>query len=222
MSNAIIVGGKLFDVLGPVKTLIGTEQEVRAGEGYNKRRRRDIDMGVWHWTGSENSLSVMAAVLRRRKLGVEFAIDPGGVIWQFCDPTIVNTADAGRVNDRSFGVEIVNYGFKWGKNRPIPRQGQGRPTYECRMNDRTRTFAHFHPAQIAAALSLANAMSTACDIPRRVPTCCEGWYVDWDTLPQEELDAFTGHLGHYHITKKKSDPGLDLLEVFRSSFSSLL
>jgi len=217
----IIVGGKKYPVLGPVKLWTATGLEATPIRGA-RRRRRSIDLGVWHWTGGEGDAHTLFMVLRKKGYGVEFYINQLGVIYQFCDPRLVDTFDAGKVNDRSFGVEIANYGFKWGKKRTIPKKGVARPTYTCELQGRRRRFAHFYPPQIAAGLSLANAMSEACSIPREVPTSGGGYWVDPDTMDEDRLDKFKGHVGHFHIKDSKSDPGLDLLGAFRSSWAARL
>lgn len=216
----IIVGGKRWPVIAPVKLWTETGFETTPGRGA-RRRRRSIDLGVWHWTGGEGNAETLFRVLSSRDLGVEFFIDHDGVIWQFCDPQLVDTFDAGRVNDRSFGTEIANYGFR-GRGVAIPRRGSARQIYECELNGERRKFAHFFPQQIAAALSLADAMSKACSIPRVVPTSGDGWWVDPDTLDASRLDGFKGHIGHYHITNRKIDPGFDLLESFRAAWAAEL
>ena len=86
------------------------------------------------------------------------------------------------------------------------------------MNDKARTFAHFWPNQIAAALSLATAMSKACSIPMKVPEAANAFWLEPDTMSWQRLCAFKGHVGHFHITDQKSDPGFDLLETFRASW----
>lgn len=217
----IIVGGKRWSVISPVKLWTETGLEITPERGARKRQRK-IDLGVLHWTGGEGKAKTLFRVLMSKGYGVEFFVDHFGVVWQFCDPCLVDTFDAGRVNDRSYGVEIANYGFTWGKNRPIPKRGRARPTYFCELNGRRRKFAHFYPVQIASTLSLADTMSKALSIPRQVPTSGGGYWVDPDTLDADRLDAFKGHVGHFHITNRKSDPGLDLLEAFRASWAGEL
>ena len=48
----IIVGGKRYPVLGPVELWTETGLETTPGRGARKRRRK-IDLGVYHWTGGE-------------------------------------------------------------------------------------------------------------------------------------------------------------------------
>lgn len=215
----VIVNGKKFPVLGPVHLWDETGMETTPGRGARKRRRK-IGLGVWHWTGGEGSANTLFRVLNKRELGVEFYIDQKGEIWQFCDPALVDTFDAGWVNDRSFGVEIANYGYR-GRNRLAPAKGRGRKLYTTIMNGRSRTFAHFYPAQIAAALSLAEAMSKALGIPRTVPRGMTG-FVESNYMNPERVRQFHGHIGHFHCSNVKSDPGLDLLQAFQAAFCATL
>lgn len=211
--DGIIIGDKRIPTAAPVRTWLEHGIEFKAGEGYNKRRRQEIDLHVIHWTGGENKPETLAATLRRRKLGIEFSIYRGEV-WQFCDPILVDTADAGHINPRSVGTEIINYGFRR-RAADIPRAGRARPLYRCLLRGKYRTFAHFWPADIAAAIALSEALSTALPIPRCVPMS-GSYMVAPRTLDPMELRAFKGHLGHFHISARKSDPGFDILEALRA------
>lgn len=215
----IIVAGKRWPVLGPVHLWDDTGLETAPGRGARKRRRK-IDLAVWHWTGGEGNAQRLFDVLNVRELGVEFFIDPESEIWQFCDPSLVDTFDAGWINDRSAGVEIANYGYR-GRNRPVPAKGRKRPLYTTIMNGRRRTFAHFWPKQIATALSLGDALSQALKIPRAVPRGMKG-FVNPNLMSRPAVRRFQGHLGHFHVSEVKSDPGLDLLEAFRCAWTAEL
>lgn len=215
----IIVGGKRWPVLGPVHRWDETGMETAPGRGARKRKRK-IDLAVWHWTGGEGNARTLFRVLNKRELGVEFYIDQKGAIWQFCDPSLVDTFDAGWVNDRSVGTEIANYGYR-GRNRPVPAKGCRRVLYTTILNGRRRTFAHFYPAQIAAALSLADALNQALDIPEAVPRGAKG-FVNPNYMEPKRVRRFQGHIGHFHCNERKSDPGLDLLEAFRCAWAAEL
>ncbi len=180
--------------------------EFRPGDGYNHRRRRYlegdkskplINLAVWHWTGGEGNPDVMAETLRKRKLGIEFAIDRVGDVWQFCDPGEVDTADAGKLNFRSLGVEIVCYGF-----RPmvmlVPKLGRDRLIYEATTHGRTVNTAKFYPVQLQTACALAEVFSRVLPIPWEVCT--------WETVLPGIKD-FKGHIGHYQCDLDKRDPG---------------
>ena len=218
--RAIVVGDREYPVVPEVRLWTETGLEFRAGEGYNKRRRRDIDLAVYHWQGGEGDPERLFETLQSQDYGVEFSAFRG-VIWQYCDPLIVDTADAGIVNKRSVGVEIPNYGYR-ARGRPIPRKGRGRSTYGCTLRGARRRFAHFWPEDIAAVISLAEALSKALPIPRAVPVDPDFYCILARTMTAEELAAFKGHLGHFHITKRKSDPGFDLLEAMRATWATEL
>jgi hypothetical protein len=212
----IIVAGKRWPTLPLVHLWTETGMETTPARGARKRRRK-IDLAVWHWTGGEGDARQLFDVLTKRELGVEFYIDPVGEVWQFCDPALVDTFDAGWINDRSTGTEIANYGFT-GPGRPIPVKGRKRPTYSTIQNGKPQVFAHFWPAQIAAALALGDTLSRALQFPLDVPLGARG-FVAPNLLPRKRVEAFQGHLGHFHVSEVKRDPGLDLLEAFRCSWT---
>lgn len=192
--------------------------EFKPGDGYNHSRRRVltqgqsvplIDTAVWHWTGGEAGPDVMAETLRKRKLGVEFAIGRTGEVWQFCDPGQVDTADAGVLNYRSLGVEIVCYGYRsW--REPLrgtrPRLGNDRELYEATTHGRTVKTARFYECQVQSALALAALFSRVLPIPCDVCTL--------DTLVGD-LKMLRGHVGHYQISLDKRDPGPWFMERLR-------
>jgi hypothetical protein len=222
--NGIIIGGVVY----PVKASNGQDVPVRRwndgqlpavpefkpGDGYNKKRTKPIDLFVFHWTGGENEPIVMAATLRKRDLGVEFAISRGGTIYQYCDPAVVDTADAGIVNSRSAGCEIISYGMP-GLMGP-PKLGADRGVYIATTHGKAAKTARFYPVQIQAAIALAEAFSKAVPaVQRRVPDA------ELQTeMPRALLDQFKGFVGHYHITANKRDPGPELIDALRFAFAA--
>jgi hypothetical protein len=210
MAQGITVGGKLYSILHPETghplPVLGPAEhkvEFHPGDGYNKKRIKPIDLGVFHWTGSENAVETMVETLRKRKLGVEFAISPFGVIYQFCDPTVVDTADAGIANSRSWGVEIVNAGFRrlstfWMEPKYRKPPLGPRPAYSTVLHGTKQNFWDFYPAQTIAALALNKTMVQA------IPT----YTADVCTTPGVvDIAKLKGAIGHYNITTEKLDPG---------------
>ena len=215
MASGLTIGGKVYSVVHPITghpvPVLGPEDhkvEFRPGDGYNKKRVKPIDLGVFHWTGSENSVDQMVRTLRQRKLGVKFAISPYGVIYQFCDPMEVDTADAGIVNSRSWGVEMVNAGFRrmstlWREPR-YRKPPMGPRTYQSVvMHGKKVTVYDFYPAQTQAAFALNSTLVAA------IPTyssavCTESTVVDMTNVK--------GAVGHFHITDAKYDPGLPFMQ----------
>lgn len=210
MAEGIVVGGKVYPLLHPVTKhpipVLGPKdhrQEFKAGDGFNKKRVKPIDLGVFHWTGSENQVETMVEVLRSRKLGIEFSINPYGVLYQFCDPAEVDTADAGIVNSRSWGVEIVSAGLRrastlWMEPKQRKPPMGPRFAYDTMIHGKKVRCYDFYPAQTVTALVLADTMATALSYPRDVATSP-------GVLPG--LSSFRGSIGHFQITEEKLDPG---------------
>jgi hypothetical protein len=218
VAAGVVIGGKTYPLLDPISgdpiPVFGVKdhrQEFRAGDGYNKKRREEINLGVFHWTGSENSIETMVNTLRKRKLGVEFAISPFGSLYQFCDMMEVNTADAGIANSRSWGVEIVNAGTRrastlWREPRyrkpPMgPRQG-----YDTVIHGRKVRCWDFYVQQKLTAFALNKLISDALE------TYPPSVHVDPQVLDIKAKGESAGHIvqgavGHYNISRKKLDPG---------------
>jgi len=214
MAEGILVGGKIYPLLHPITKhpipVLGTQDhkiEFKPGDGYNKKRVKPIDLGVYHWTGSENQVETMVKVLRQRKLGVEFAISPYGVLYQFCDPMLVDTADAGIANSRSWGVEIVSAGIRrmntlWMEPRARKPPMGPRPSYDTVLHGKKLKCYDFYPAQTATACALNKVMTEA--IP--------GYAKDVCTVPGVvDLATVKGAIGHYNITNEKLDPGTQFM-----------
>jgi hypothetical protein len=215
MATGVIVGGKTYPLLHPltghpipVFNWHDTGMEFKVGDGHNKRRTVDITLGVYHWTGSENPVETMYRVLHNRDLGIEACITALGSLYQFCDPLLVDTADAGRANKISFGVEIINQGVtsllnpkKWKTPRAQMRGGYDlgpRTSYETVIHGRRKRCYDFYPQQTATMCALNALMVEA--IPTYEPNVCiDPGVIDWEN--------FRGAAGHLQIETRKIDPG---------------
>lgn len=226
MATGILVGGKIYPLNHPITghpiPVFGPEDtgiRFEVGDGYNKKRVKEIDLGVFHWTGSENAVETMARVLRKRKLGVEFAISPYGSLYQFCDPLEVDTADAGIANSRSWGVEIVNAGIRrWKRLWREPRYRKvpmgPREKYDTRIHNRRVRCWDFYPVQTITACALNKVLVEAIDTyPANV--CTEP-----GIIAIKGDDVFKGAIGHYNVTRRKLDPGTKLMETLSEFMAS--
>lgn len=213
-ATGLIIGGKAVPCALPVFNWRDHGLEFKPGHG-SRHRKGPPDLFVWHWSAGEGTYEGCFRVLNQRELGVEFYIG-GGIIYQYADPLTVDTYDAGKYNPRSCGCEIRNYGFTdW--DRPLPDGYKARALYETEMNGRKRKFAVFHPGDIAAAIALGEAVSNAIpSIPKEVPSMLPNTLYP-DYIGDRRMRNVHGHIGHYHISDQKSDPGHDLLQAFIDS-----
>lgn len=214
--GAIIMNGKSVETGRPVKTWMETGLECKVGDGARRRTPKTlIDLFVLHWTAGEGGGPECFSVLDQRELGVEFCIDIQGVIWQFADPVLVDTFDAGYVNPRSIGVEITNYGFR---NDPseVPSRGKQRPLYQTSIRNKRRTLARFWPEQLVSAIALVDAVTGALpSIPRNLPGMDGQLFTG--TATRGQIAHYAGVIGHFHLSDEKSDPGTDIFDAFAAT-----
>lgn len=208
--HAVIIGGIEYPCGAEVSTWHDHGLEFHAGKGARKRTQVP-DLLVLHVTGGEGAPPQVYTTLVRRELGIEFVIDIEGVIWQFCDPLLIDTFDAGPINRRSIGVEIVNYGYR-ADPKTVPLKGRARPLYDTIIHGRKIKMARSNPAQLAALVALADTLSLALNIPRRLPRNAAG-DVHTRLMGPAEVYAFRGVLGHLHVSGAKVDPGTDVFDA---------
>ena len=209
--SEIILGGEPVSICAPVRTW--HDHGLFFGPGHGARRRtQKITLGVGHWTGGENPPDTVYRVLRNRKpwpLSVELCIGASGVIWQYADPLVTRCAHAGYANAFAWGFEMVNYGTRAFLSR-IPRAGHHRGLSSETIHGRARKVASFHRGQVESAKALTAAVNGALDLPLDVPRYDDG-RVYSTTMRRQSVREFRGIVGHFHISRRKLDPGPALL-----------
>lgn len=211
--NEILIANMRVQIDAPVLTWHDHGLTFKAGHGARRRHEKQrIDLCVLHWTGAESTARQTFRVLSGRSLGVEFLIDRQGIVWQFADPALIDTFDAGPVNRRSVGVEITNYGFRR-PNQKVPLFGQDRPLYTTQLNGRQRSFAAFYPCQLQSAIALCDGIRGPLrHIEKAIPRNGTNRFIQ-RVLKKRELDSFAGVLGHFHVSERKADPGTEIFEA---------
>ncbi len=213
MTEGVLVGGELRDLRHPITgypiPIFGPDDhgmEFEPGDGHNTHRVQDIDLGIFHWTGSENSLETMFRTLNKRGLGVFSAISPYGSLYTFADPLVVKGAHAGKVNPRAWGCEMVNAGIRrmstlWREPRYRKVKMGAREKYDCRIHGRKVRIWDFYPAQKMTMFALNRLMVDAIDsYPAEVNTAPV-------VLPLTGDDRVTGAAAHYNVNRRKLDCG---------------
>ncbi len=197
--------------------------------------RRHVDQFVLHYDVCGTSRRCFEILQDKRGLSVHFMLDLDGTIYQTLDAK-ERAWHAGTANDRSVGVEIANIGAypdldvlgEWygkdaaGRTRVILPESMGdggirtpgfvgRPAraepIRGRLQGRDLIQYDFTEEQYESLARLAATLSRA--LPGIVLECPRdaGGAPRDRSFTAEELAAFRGVLGHYHVTEKKVDPG---------------
>ena len=215
--NEIIFADMRVEIAAPVITWHEHSLTFKVGKGARRRHpKQKIDIHCVHWTGGEGTARATHRTLTSRELGVEYLIDPWGIVWQFADPAKLDVFDVKTISPRSVGTEITNYGFRR-PGQPIPRPGRDRPIYRTQLNGRARSFAAFTPWQLKALLALDAGLRTVCPaIKKQIPRNGNGRLIR-RKLKKAELDNYSGVLGHFHVSSRKLDPGTDIFEALEAA-----
>jgi len=170
-----------------------------------------------------------------RGLSVHFMLDLDGTIYQTLDLK-ERAWHAGSANDRSVGIEIANIGAytdmktlaKWydtddsgrtyvtlpesmgdgGLRTPgfVARPARNEPVRGT-INGKALVQYDFTDAQYESLIKL---VATLCQVLPRIepdyPRDTDGQLVT-HVLDKDQRESFEGLLGHFHITKRKVDPG---------------
>ena len=198
--------------------------------------QRQVDQFVLHYDVCGTSRQCFRVLHDLRGLSVHFMLDIDGTIYQTLDLK-ERAWHGGTANDRSIGIEIANIGaYQDPEKGPITkwyaRDEKGlRITIPDEMGDgglRTPGFVgrpvrqelvtgeiqgkvykqyDLTSQQYDSLIKLTGALCSIfpkirCDYPRD----SEGQLIS-HTLDPQALAAFTGVLGHYHLTDEKLDPG---------------
>jgi N-acetyl-anhydromuramyl-L-alanine amidase AmpD len=210
-------------------------EEVRGG-GWDLPLLRDkIDQLVFHYDVDGTSSGCFKSLQDARGLSVHFMLDLDGTIYQTLDVK-EKAWHATIANSRSIGIEIANRGAYTTPNLlkqwyARDTDGRTRITIPLSLGDggeRTKNFVarpirneivrgqvqgqqlvqyDFTPEQYAALIKLTAALCTifpkiTCDYPHD-----EHGQLITQKLPDAQLAAYHGLLGHYHIQTNKQDPG---------------
>lgn len=205
--GCVIVGGKSYPCASEVRGVADHGMEFTPGGPGARPRKLSPQFIALHYTADELAAPALFRALLDRKnrdgkpmpLGIEFAVDRDGVIWQFCDPGAVDTFDLGEYNRVSVGIEITSCG-----RAPLKGKGIDRGTYVDTIGGERITFASFYLRQSKAVLDLVDTLVDAFELPRVVAT-------DKRLLTPAEIASFRGVLGHYHVSADKRDPGTQIL-----------
>ena len=211
--DALIIAGERVSVPFPVVTWDRPDGLSFYEQG-GWRRRRDlsgtpVDLFVLHWDGCTSAHQCFH-VLIERGLSVHLLLDGDGTVYQTLDLLEASAWHAGRVNERSVGVEIQNP-VKLHRNQ---WQTPPRSVIEEARVHTSGAWQHldFYDVQKRRAVQLAEVLCEQLPIPRALPM--DGSHVTRSLAPSR----FRGVCGHYHVSRTKPDPGLSLGPALERAF----
>ncbi len=202
-------------------------------DGWNlSRLREEVDQFVIHYDVCVTSRRCFEVLQDLRGLSVHFMLDVDGTLYQSLD-LAERARHAGAANDRSVGIEIAHVGaYPPGKDawrRRYRTDGAGRRwlTIEDSLyppaggpflvagsedatgviNGRTVIQADFTQAQYRTLEILADFLCREFPRLRRDVPRGENGAMLTRALSRKELDGYRGFLGHFHVSRGKSDPG---------------
>ncbi|MGZ8919939.1 MAG: N-acetylmuramoyl-L-alanine amidase [Limisphaerales bacterium] len=211
------------------------KEQVRGGGWDLLTLQREVDQFVLHFDASGTSRQCFKVLHDIRCLSVHFLLDLDGTIYQTLDVK-ERAWHASLANTRSIGIEIANIGAYSNADtlkRWYRKDHQGRtyiqipPSHQPsgirtpnfiarpdrpelisgRVQGRELVQYDFTPEQYAALAKLTATLcrifpNLRCDFPRDDT----GKVID-AKLADDELRAYRGILGHFHIQSNKVDPG---------------
>jgi N-acetylmuramoyl-L-alanine amidase len=198
--------------------------------------QREVDQFVIHYDVCGTSRQCFKVLHDLRGLSVHFLLDADGTIYQTLDLK-ERGWHASEANDRSIGVEIAGIGAypsadaaelqrfyardeqgvrlvfpaALAKGAPaaktVLRPARGGELLAGEIHGRRLFQYDFTDAQYEALAHLVAALrhalpKIALDVPRDAAGAVRS-----DALSAAEREAFSGLLGHFHVTRNKADPG---------------
>lgn len=194
--------------------------------------RERVTQFVLHFDVCVTSTQCFKTLQDVRGLSVHFMLDVDGTIYQSLD-LVERARHAGTANDVSIGIEIAHIGgYPWNETdwkqyyqlRPDgrydlvipeklhpPKGGPFRTSrsglFEGIINGGRYVMADYTEEQYRSLEALVATLTTVFPKLRKdCPRDASGNVRDGELTP-EELAAFSGILGHHHVTKAKNDPG---------------
>jgi N-acetylmuramoyl-L-alanine amidase len=201
-------------------------QRYGARKGLKERTLEELQKLIFqfvlHFDGCVNSRSCFKSMHNRVRpgggtgcgLSAHFMIDADGTIYQTMD-LVERAYHAEIANTGSVGVEICNRGrvdrSEWPR---LPPEYRTRPTRTVVVNGESHEAYDFRPEQYESIVAVTRTLLRL--FPRIKPEVPEqNGAVIMDTLPDPL--AFSGVIGHYHVERKKWDPGaLDWPRLLRA------
>jgi len=200
-NGSIVVGPKSYRVPFPVVTYF---DDFTIGDTVSRVRKTPVSSIVTHYDVSYSARST-EEILQNRGYSTHFIIDGDdkGTIYQCHNPTTRVAVHAGSFNSRSIGVDLNNPASPKYQKADAKRRGRERQIVELQINESGYRRLSYFPEQIQSFNALLDVLCKSTSVPRMCPRDDQGKPIVGVFL---NADSFEGILGHYHLTRRKSDP----------------
>jgi len=179
-----------------------------------RQRKKPISMIVVHWNVTFSAHSCFN-VLVSRNLSTHFIVDVDGTVYQTLDPVECAAKHAGRVNSISIGIDISNpVLIKYHKKQPSRKIIQDVSVNGSKLTKYLDFFEH----QKEVALKLVKKLCKLFGIPENVP--CDRKGILLKNYDDSIVKSFSGVCGHFHVSRKKIDPGYRMMNYIKRGFES--
>jgi N-acetyl-anhydromuramyl-L-alanine amidase AmpD len=192
-------------------------------------KRTETRCVVLHHTGGVGMAPQVFRTLKTRadkrgrlmNLSVHFCVEPNGNVYQFCDADR-RCAHAGSVDDLngdgiqisgnacSVGVEVVNPASSMASTRGIRRA-----LVREEIHGVEQVATAFTSEQTASTIALTRSLCAAYGLP--FATEMDGTDVFATVMAESQFRQFRGVCGHFHLTRRKRDPGLAILRAIAAT-----
>lgn len=206
----IVIGPKIYLINIPTVTYI---DDFKIGDTTARVRKEIIYQVVLHHDVTFNAVTT-EKILQGRGYSTHFIVDGDreGTIYQCHNPTTKVTFHAGVTNARSIGIDLNNPVELQYAKRDAQLRGRKRPIIKTKVHDREFEMLGYFESQYTSLNSLLQLIVDHIKIEERFPTGPE----DRPFMRNNDVAYFStirnpisyrGIIGHYHITKRKIDPG---------------
>ena len=197
----ILVGPKCYRLDFPTLTHL---DDFTIGDTANRVRRDIVSQIVIHYDVAFNARST-EEILQKRGYSTHFIIDGDeeATIYQCHNPATRVAFHAGYVNDLSVGIDLNNPADVKYKKADEKRRGRERGVQTETIHGSSVNRLDYFPKQIDALNALLDVLCSAWGVPRVCPRNEDGEPIKKKIRSPK---SFNGVVGHYHLSKRKTDP----------------
>lgn len=207
--NGLYIGPKCIPTEATTATFV---DDFTLGDTVVRTRKEKVRQIVIHYDVAYSARHA-EQILQNRGYSTHFCIDHDGTIIQCHNPATKVALHAGPPNEYSIGIDLNNPADPKYAETDRKKNGRKREVVRSKIHGGYVDRLDYWPEQIEALQELLEILCTEFGIPKTYPKTKEG--EPYKTVYPDRA-TFNGVLGHYHWSKRKTDPApLDWTKVFK-------